>query len=472
MQVDEFTTTEKLGIVPTDFFVDEVLRQAMPQFKLWKNHLRDLAKKDELSRDYIEFMLNVITGHEWPSLDDCIPGGGILHAVDEVFFHHSDVPRELPFAAMLHYIAALLLREGVRLEAVAKQTISPDIWTVALADSGTGKSFAMSRIKECLGGDITEFEGGDSSAKFMDNLTSQNNGLWVVDEFGLYLKKLETVETMMPIKRMLMTISENSPVGHSSLSNSFSVERPALTIFGATVIDTITKQLTAESLVDGLASRFMFILPEKDSRPMMLKWTVAENMNYVLEKWNKIRAAPRHALYKISPEGDKAFQEAFNKLVPRSEPMGIKKAFLRRVMWAGNKYGLLYHVLLGKAGDTLDEEDMTYAARLVALNLRNLRRLLDLYEKTWDQKAEELLERHIKRLVSEGEKKFAIRKLQQRSGVKAKEIRELLPVLFDRLPELASHIEDWPESKGAVGVAGGAAGFTGKKIMKRSGPGG
>jgi hypothetical protein len=122
-----------------------------------------------------------VVGGDWPTLDECIPPGSLLHLIDDMFVETTDIPRELPVFAAIHYVAALLLQKGVVISVVNEEW-RPDVWTICMAESGSGKSFASSKIGKALGGAVDLFPDSNSSAKFAEDLRDHNRGLWMRDD--------------------------------------------------------------------------------------------------------------------------------------------------------------------------------------------------------------------------------------------------------------------------------------------------
>src|ERR1035437_8372760 len=120
-----------------------------------------LARKE--GRDLVRAMLAIKGGGQWPTLETCLPPGSLLEQIYNVFLATTDIPSEIPVFAALHYISALLLQRDVVIE-FADDTTRPDIWSVCLAESGAGKTYAQNKIKRALNANILMFGEFSSSA--------------------------------------------------------------------------------------------------------------------------------------------------------------------------------------------------------------------------------------------------------------------------------------------------------------------
>ncbi len=201
------------------------------------------------------------------------------------------------------------------------------------------------------------------------------------DEFAQFLKSLSS-DSMGDTKDYLLRCYDGSTIARSTKTETVEIENPALTIFGSTVFETIKDYLTKEMLVDGFAQRFAFVVAERDpKRKLRGLYRFAERSNDITAMWETIAAKGFHQKYRVDELGVTAFEAAFQILLKRGDSTRVNLSFLKRISHRGMKYALIFHILLGKSSAVLDAEDFGYAAKLCALNLRDLRKVLDLYGK-------------------------------------------------------------------------------------------
>ena len=96
----------------------------LPKEDFWRKHAHHkgfrafIKDKSDAERALIdEAYLLDLNGSEL-TLDDCIPKNSILEAVDRYFWEYTDMPRELPFFYVMHYVLASLLQRGVEIHTV------------------------------------------------------------------------------------------------------------------------------------------------------------------------------------------------------------------------------------------------------------------------------------------------------------------------------------------------------------------
>jgi len=78
-------------------------------------------------------------------------------------------------------------------------------------------------------------------------------------------------------------------------------------------------------------------------------------------------------------------------------------SFFRRIMFRGIRYSLIYHILLGKTSERIDEVDMGWAGRICALHVRDACELLEGHDKSELQNLLNNAEKVIQRLEEKGE---------------------------------------------------------------------
>lgn len=337
--------------------------------------LFDLVSQKETARDEVRSMLQVMKnlenkGASWRGLL-AVPPGSLLSAVVSAFEKQTDIPLEIPFFVTLHLLSAELLKRKVTVD-FQGQTIRPDLWTVVLAESGAGKTFTANRLMDITGAEET-FPDPATAARFIEELEAHNNSLWVRDEFGQFLKTLETQSYAQEIKDILLRTYDGKEVARRTKKYEIVVKDPALSILGLTVYSTFLDTITPDSLLDGFAQRFSYVIAEKDPKRPMRKFPwynfqawedkIRREWNVVTEFFPKGDAAQYH----VTELGVEGFNESFDMLVHDQ----LAESFYRRIMVRGIRYALLYHLLLKKDSLELDQQDMGWAGRLSALHIQD-----------------------------------------------------------------------------------------------------
>ena len=337
------------------------------------------SQKSTGARDTIRALLRVrkARGAAWRG-EKVVPPGSFLEAVTEAFRQKTDIPLELPLVAVLTLLSGRLLQTGCRIE-INGQFLKPSLWTIGLAPSGAGKTFAIQRVLE-IAGQRNLFPEPASAAKFVQDLAEHNNSIWIRDEFGQFLRSLDQQTHLAELRDYLLRLYDGQTISRRTKSDAVSIEEPALTIMGSTVLETFKNCVSAESLVDGFAQRFNFIVADLDPSRRAAQFPLYDLRSHqdgMRKAWAEIANIPLHPIYRTSDDAVSVFESAFREMLPAEGALPL--SFFRRLMFSAVRYAAVFHVLLGDEGDKLTATDMAWAARMVDLHLEDARRLLDDY---------------------------------------------------------------------------------------------
>jgi hypothetical protein len=338
------------------------------------------------ARDTIRAMLAIRNAQgrgleNWRGLMAVPPGTFIERVVSE-FQRGTDIPLEIPFFIVLHWLAGHLLHNDVvlRLPSVSR-SVRPDLWTVLLASSGAGKSFTEGELRTAIGDDAAneiEFPGTGiaSGAAFVEALAEKNKTLWVRDEFGQFLRQIAHVGgNLEELKDLLLRIHDGHQIMRRTKQYTIAIENPALAILGLAVGESFARQVSPEDMVDGFAQRFSYVIAEKDPKRPMRDFPLYQiHQEGWGAAWKRLTDSVKHTEYIAGPDAIQGYDEAFRALIPTSH---IPESFYRRILWRAHKYALVYHVLTGRGEcKELDSTDYGWAARAVTLHVSDALKLL------------------------------------------------------------------------------------------------
>lgn len=371
------------GVSESDY-EDMVRELLLPSVDFWRSRatnqgFRKFAKaKKKAEQSLVNSAFQLSPDGSPPTLDNCIPTGSLLAEVDRYFYEYTDIPRELPFFFVLHYVMATLLQQGVEIRK-GKQVILPDMWTIVVAPSGAGKSMSQRELAKAFDGDVDMFPDAKTSLQFLTNLRNHRLGLYVKDEFAQFLKSISKDSSMQDVRDYLLRTYDNANIQHTTTVSSVEVEKSAIGILGYTPVDTLTKYLTPEMLLDGFAQRFSYCVADPDDREIVGDYDFDELASRIRPHWKKITSSPFHPVYKIEKEGRSVFNHIVKIIVSKARQEGINDSFSRRLAFSTYKYGLAYHIIRGNTSDTITPEELDLGAQLTALHLNHLSRVMDLY---------------------------------------------------------------------------------------------
>ncbi|MEZ0212459.1 MAG: bifunctional DNA primase/polymerase [Xanthobacteraceae bacterium] len=241
-----------------------------------------LAELEEMTEDELEeFAISASSSLE----ELTYPGGFVEELIDWIVSSADHPSRPLALAAVLPFVASLM---GSRYATGSRET-RPNIYTVALAESGFGKDHARSQIKRLLMPGVSKrlFDrfGGPSrimSASALREVLETNSSVnCQIDEFGGFVRNI----TDRRASSHQLTISTDLRDYYSASSTFFEgavyrgapakrIYNPNLCIHGTSTPDQFWTALSSASAEDGLLPRLVLfhvdgkkpeeVVPERD----------------------------------------------------------------------------------------------------------------------------------------------------------------------------------------------------------------
>ena len=278
-----------------------IRKQLLPNENFWRRYANHegfrafIKDKSETEQKLLAETFQLDLDVTCPTLDDCIPHESVLEAVDRYFWEYTDSPRELPFFYVLHHVLATLMQKGVEIHK-GKQVILPDLWTIVVARSASGKTLAQKNLDMAMGSQVKLFSDAKSSLKFLTNLRDQRLGLYIRDEFAQFLRDVNKDASMQSVRDYLLRTYDNGTIEHATTADSVRVEKSAISILGFTPTKTLKMHLTREMLLDGFAQRFSYCVAEQDERPIMGDYNFDDLSDRIKPFWTKVTSVPVHAV--------------------------------------------------------------------------------------------------------------------------------------------------------------------------------
>jgi hypothetical protein len=337
-------------------------------------------ERNEQARETVRAMLDLDKLGEalkgWRG-DFVLPPGSSADVILTAFRRYTDIPLEIPFFAFLHFLSGVLLKRRVKIQGLG--AMNADLWTVVLADSGSGKTWAHDAIAKASPVK-SEFPMPASGAAFIESLQSHNFGLWFVDEIAQTLKQIEqTGSPLADVKTYLLNTYGSHRIERTTKkSGTITIDEPCLSILGMNTPESFYKSLSQESLLDGFAQRFAFVIAKADPSRPMEKFPLYEQDKVVAQcgkAFEMLAAVPVLDEYVITDDAKKAYEQAFEDLLRFTT--NTPASFFRRAMFRTFRYALLYHIILGKTVPELDPADIAWGARLVRLHLADIHHILN-----------------------------------------------------------------------------------------------
>lgn len=358
-----------------------------------------IKEKQEAKENLMGFLQARNNPDEWRGVI-ATPPGGLLQAVVNAFDKETDIPLEIPFISAISMVAGKMLENGNYLR-FGGSVVKPDLWTILLASSGAGKTFASSALQRDSGYS-SEFPEAASSAAFVETLSKHNNSLWIRDEIGQFIKNIETIPHLQEMKDYLLRTADGKRIERTTKKEQIVIENPALVLLGLTVLETFDKVVTPEMLLDGFAQRFNLIIAERDKRKDPRNYAIYHmdrHSDRIKREFDAVFTLIQPCTeFTLGCDAEDAFSQGFSMLFKENLPL----SFYRRVMYRGVKYALVYHLLLKKSSTIIDAEDIGWGARLCALHLKDAGKVLEDHGAPELERMVKRVDELRKRLVQEG----------------------------------------------------------------------
>lgn len=337
----------------------------------------------EDGRKFVASILALKSRDQWHG-SQAVPPGTVLEDLLRSFERHTDIPLELPFQAWMTHLSGWLCSEGVKIRLNSTQVISPTIWAIVLASSAAGKSFAVDFVKKGMD-KVPQMENTASGVALVQAIQTTPKGIWVRDEMGMYLKSIQTQPHMEKAKDILLNAYGGSPIQHITKSDKIIVKDHAFSILGITVGETFLDQIGADSLVDGFAQRFNYLIADKDKARKIQDFPLyfddrkmddedRKRLKRIRDEHERILT--RTDLYGLELTLSDGALDIFEEVFRDNFKGQVPESFYRRSMFSMFTYAALYHVLLDKRGSVIGHDAMAYASRVVMMHLKDVKKLL------------------------------------------------------------------------------------------------
>lgn len=354
----------------TKAFTHKTIIDRLNKIKLDKDKYADFISLYCLSR-------SIKTGNDWDRIMALTPPNSVLNLVIEQTRKGTDFPHQVGFFGVLHYLAGYLLSKDIHID-LDGQKIYPDIWNIILAPSGSGKSTVENFISKLfVDVELKKLEPFATAKAYVQNLSNCPKGLLVKDEFAQLLAGMEQQTYLAELKDYFLKTYDNATITRTTGKEKLEAVEPAISIYGSTVDRTFTKYVTDEMLLDGFAQRFNYVFCEdRPNKKAML--THNKGIEQIKEELSNTLNSIHHLKYKLSKKAIKKYEELFYLNLDQFK--GISYSFFRRTFFKTLKYALLYHILLKKTSEEIDEEDIIWAERITYTHFVDLSKMLAMYD--------------------------------------------------------------------------------------------
>lgn len=319
-------------------------------------------------------------------LDYC-PAGTVLEDAVRISAECTDLPPSIAFFSTLALLGASMSQAGFGCKFPDGKFVQPNLWIIALAPSGSGKTLLLEDVSRFLLESALPRQLPDTitAAAFHQYFCAdtEDEGLsyrrcrsaFIRDEVNELFKTLrkESGEELRDL--ILRTYSGSSLVRATKKDGEQSSPPVLLSFYGSAVDTSFFKAIDSDDYDNGLMQRFQFALCH-DRPTTRRSWYVFENdvreraRARFDDEWAQILS--RERVLQVTPAAMRAFDAWFHS---RFNRVGAKReSYFRRAAFAAYKYGTVFAVLGGS--ESLDAVNLSLALRVIDRHLCDLERCM------------------------------------------------------------------------------------------------
>lgn len=308
------------------------------------------------------------------------PPGSPLDDILTAFCQHTDMPLELATHSLFFYISTWLLENKTQI-AIAGTVMTPELWTLILAESGSGKTYSVDRISSGAPTQAT-IEGVESGPAFFDALLSNEDAgkpnAMLVDEVWQMIKQMEQPNSPLESlkKYLLLGYGGKELTRQTKKDGKRVIQNSTMNFLGLNVMAPMINGMHMDSFLDGFCQRFAFVLARRDSRRKTRSFPRYDNgaiETVVKHAWDRLTVHEPLPLYSYTPQAIAFFDAKFAELADSVEADDVVNvSFFRRLMHRTHKLAMIYHCLLGKMDSPdIDHIDVNWAIRMTTQHLHD-----------------------------------------------------------------------------------------------------
>ena len=314
------------------------------------------------------------------------PPGTLLADMADHFLE-TDISFALPVVATFMHAAGFLTQNRVELSLPGVGSIKPTAWVMNLADSGSAKTLAFTRVHGILergGPPLRMLPTGATDAKWIEDLADNNHCYWVQDEAGKFFESVLKIPNRARMKPWLLDAYSHQAIHNRTKAGIVTVAEPAFAFNGPSVLSTFSEDVSRVNFLDGFCQRFnYFVAPRRADRDMFDHFLyfqgadVMDRETRLAETWARLCAQPAATeIYTISDEALAFLSTWWNGQREAWGGAVLPASFVRRIGFSVLRYATILQFLLGKARHPIDVETASIAARYAEYNFKSLQIVL------------------------------------------------------------------------------------------------
>lgn len=325
------------------------------------------------------------------------PRYSVLEHVVDITVAETDLPPSLTYHAAITLLGAALAQENFIATFPDGKRMSPNLWTLALAPSGAGKTWTIDNIAEPVIASQATLETlpetFTAAAMFEYFATTglspnveQNMDLYEIervkgrrakallirDEAGEWIRNINKQEIYAELKDMLLRAYDNKELKRSTKRDGERETGPvAMSFYGTSVDTTFFSSLKESDFLNGFFQRFLLVLAH-DRPKERVSWYTTYGKEDSIQNFKKVweRAIAGTRDYKVSKSAFEVFNKWFHDHFNYEQ-----ESYFRRYLYSAFKYALILKVITEPNGE-IDAPIMDMALNIVDRHLADLYKIM------------------------------------------------------------------------------------------------
>lgn len=334
---------------------------------------------------------NILSIIDSPFLDR--KGNDILSILFHRFYINTDIPIALPVFGFLSLLSAFCVKNftTIVIPFSAKKT-ELATWIMCLAPTGSSKTLASEIIEkmvpEIAGEKAIEqnFFKPNGPAAFVQNLSELPNGrgFWKQDEASQTFKVMEQIgHPMAEVKEYLLLMKDNKPIMRQNAQKKIQSDPVVMTQLFINTIDSMARNISDESMSDGLIRRYQFAMAKTDDRkgtdyPLYRLDRIVEDQIVLDEMRNIFTQDVFEKHYIFNEKCSVLFNEMYEVFWKKQYEKWMFGAdnIYRTYLMEAWKYAAFHHIIHKKEGYIVDADSMEWALKVVMFLLNSFQNFI------------------------------------------------------------------------------------------------
>lgn len=319
-----------------------------------------------------------------------------LSMIYHKFWKYTDVPMALPIFAFLSFISAHCVFSKATLQIPFDRKKPLNTWVMALAPSGANKTMSFSLINDVIpsfnGEKVVKpnFTKPDGPKAMVQQLSDNEDGLffWFEDEASQFFKQVEQIGSpLSAVKEYLLKIKDGGKIDRLNSKEHISADGTVMTQFFINTIDSMALSFSDESMKDGLARRYQFVISHKETDPdrHFTKYGLYRleqiREDEYLEKAliNVFNKDIKDVNYTFDDNCIKLYEDCFKLFWEKefSKFMIGNENMYRTYMMEAWKYAVFHHIIHGIEGTLVSGKSLQWGLKVSLFLLNSFRKFIE-----------------------------------------------------------------------------------------------